>query len=349
MKRYDWLRKAAAVLFVGMLLIAAGCSSSSKESAEIDPPPFDLTTLAEQWEAIDQEMDITGGSTFKTTIYAEDPNGYLVPISLKIPFVERTAAQTLAYMTKGGPVEEMLPEGFNVLLPEGTEAVGIDIDEGIATVDFNAQFLNYEAHEERKLMESIVWTLTEMDHVDEVRVWVDGRPLNEMPVNGLPMNGNLSRAMGINLEYAKGVQLSQSMPVTLYFPSTSDDLEHYFVPVTRLIKKSDSVTEDLIHELIFGPSSTISGLQPVLASQVQLMNVTERDDTIEVQFSDTLIGEEEAIPAAALQSIVLSLTETTGAEQVQIRVNGHKEVLSSDGMDLSEPVNRPTTINPLDV
>lgn len=322
--RLKWITILLMVIFV-----VVGCSDKSNESAEIDPPPYDLAALSEQWETTDPDGTDERTSTFHATIYAADADGYLAPMSMDIPFVERTATQTLAYMTKGGPGEQLLPDDFQMLLPEDTEVIGMDIAEGLATIDFSPEFANYEPEVERQLLESIVWTLTEHDNIQTVQIWMDGRPLKEMPVGGLPMSYALSRTMGINLEYAHGVHPSEAMPVTLYFQNESSDLGTYFVPVTRMIKKTETVFADVVQQLISGPTTT-KGLKAIAPSETQLLNVTERDGTVELKFSESVLGDAETISAQMLQSLTLSLIETTDADKIEVQIDGYQDVMTSD-------------------
>src|SRR5690606_35507681 len=118
-----------------------------------------------------------------------------------------------------GAGAQTLPPGFVNLLPKGTTIKGIDInpESKVATVDFSKEFNNYDPANERKIVEAVTWALTEYANVKEVKIWVEGKPLTEMPQAGLPIDGTLSRAVGINLEKAEDAEFGQTTPVTLYF------------------------------------------------------------------------------------------------------------------------------------
>ncbi|MNU06339.1 Spore germination protein GerM [compost metagenome] len=44
-------------------------------------------------------------------------------------------------------------------------------------VDFSKEFNNYKAEDERKVLEAVVWTLTELDNVEKVSIRVEGKEL----------------------------------------------------------------------------------------------------------------------------------------------------------------------------
>src|SRR5690606_13214801 len=114
--------------------------------------------------------------------------------------------RALESLVKDGPYAKLIPEGFTGVLPEGTEveAVTLQKDQQLAIVEFTEPFTNYDARDERKIMEALAWTLTENPDVQQVQLWVDGAKLNEMPVDGTPLDRPLTRALGINLEISSG-------------------------------------------------------------------------------------------------------------------------------------------------
>jgi germination protein M len=350
MKPYKWIQWGAVTGAV--VLLASGCSTLGLgQKTQIDPPPagYDSTATAtvQTKEVTAKPADIKDAQ--QTTVYLEDANGYVAPVTLALPKSQAAAAQALQYMVEGGPVQDMLPSGFAAPLPKGTKMT-VNVKDNTATVDFSKEFLSYNAQDERKMLEAITWTLTGFPSISQVKLTVQGNPLKEMPENATPLDEPLTRAMGINIEKGDGVDYGQSTPVTLYFVNQTDPNYKYYVPVTRLVKRTDNVAEAVIEQLIQGPSVTASsrGLISVLPPSLELKNdVKIQGDVATVNFSDQLLGEEKKAPAEALQEVVLSLTENTGATSVQIEVNGDTKVTSTDSKSYSKPVTRPDHLNPV--
>jgi germination protein M len=342
--------KITAVLGISAML-TAGCSlfGPANESTSIDPPPQSEPALetkpAGEAPLSGEQAQAPGDAVASVdrTVYLLDANGYVVPVSLTLPKEEGVAKQVLSYMVKGGPVEGMLPQGFAAVLPEGTKILGMVIKDGTATVDFSKEFKNYDAKDEKKIMDAITRALTEFPNIKNVSIWVSGKPLSEMPVNNTPVS-RLDRNHGVNVELAEGAIPGQTSAVTVYFQSQLDDKRTYYVPVTRLIPKTKDLARAVVEELIKGPKEG-SPLFSALLSTTKVLDVRESDGTVTVNLSSDILkydSGKEANPES-LESLVLSLTENTGFNKVQLLVEG--KPISGGSFDFSKPVVRPLTIN----
>ena len=284
------------------------------------------------------------------TVYLLDENNYLAPVTLRTTLGEKEqlGKKALEMMVDGGQYADQLPSGFRGVLPKGTEVLGYSeaADKKLATVDFSQTFASYNAGDERKIVEAIAWTLTGMPNVQGVELRLGGAKLDEMPEQAYPLDRPLTRSVGINLEAADGVDYGQSVPVTLYFSSETPDGEMYYVPVTRLINRTDDVAKAAIDQLVLGPLEQ-SNLIGVMTPDVQVKSVTPQEDTVTVDLTDDGFTEGQPEPADMLQAIVLSVTENMGAAKVQIKLNGKTNILDENNVSYSEPVGRPAAINAL--
>lgn len=343
-----------AVLAGAIVLLASACSNSNSEQSQpIDPPPVSAEEMmnrvnggaATETSAAEASASEQDESATRVTLYHKSEQGYVAPVTLQVPNTESIAKQSLEFMVKGGPGEAYLPNGFQALLPEGTE-LSVDIAEKLAKVDFSREFLNYDAADERKILEAITWTLTSFPTIDQVELSVNGEKLTAMP-NGLPLNGALTRKMGINLEVANGVEIGRSTPVTLYFLNQTNPEQAYYVPVTRLVERTpqDELAGKALEELVKAPSD-YKGLVSVLAADAKLLEMSQSVDQelLTVDFDEGLLDANDYVSAAAVHSVVLSLTENTGANQVQILVNGEASVQTEE-QSFAEPVTRPVHVN----
>jgi germination protein M len=333
------------------MLVSGGCSigKTAEDNSGIDAPPAGTYSDADLG-AINPK-DATSGAQdaaklMEVTLYVRDPNGFVAPLSVRLPYSPDVAKKTLEYMVDGGPGQAFLPKGFSNLLPKGTIVKGIRLqpDQKLAVVDFSKEFADYNVQDERKIMEAVTWALTGFPNVEKVQLWLEGSALKEMPVDGTPMDEPLSRAMGINLERADGVDYGRSTPVTLYFQNQTGDNFKYYIPVTRLIGRTGDIEKAVVQELIKGPQG-VKGLASVINPETKMLGVTQQNDLVTVNFTDTLLGADHTAPAESLQAVVLSLTENTGADKVQIMVNGETTVVANDKSSFSKPVDRPVHVN----
>ncbi|MED4912136.1 GerMN domain-containing protein [Brevibacillus centrosporus] len=344
------ISQATAVLGVSALLLSGcGLFGPEKEATSIDAPPQsqvavdvpDLTSPDNGAATEGTETVVQG--TAERTVYLQDPNGYVVPVSLTLPKEEGVAKQILSYMVKGGPVESLLQGGFTAILPQGTEVKGLVIKNGVATVDFSKEFKTYEEKDEKRILDAVTRAMTEFSNVKTVQIWVNGTPLTEMPAASTPIT-QLDRGHGVNLELADGAIPGNTSSVTVFFQGQLDDSRTYFVPVTRLVPATADIAKATVEELIKGPKEG-SQLFSSLLRTTRVLDVKQEKDLLTVNLSNDILKYDEGKEASpdALESLVLSLTESTGAPKVQLLVEG-KPLTNGD---YTKPVSRPVQLNPL--
>lgn len=345
---WKWDRKVTTLVVIVILIAVAFIGTNFFGPKEIDPPQVSYT-LGEYEDYLGTQKNSLGGEITLTSkmIYLLDANGYVVPVSMLIPYTESIAQQVLTYMVKGGPVEVMLPPGFSAPLPEGTTFT-INIQDGVATVDFNKNFRNYDAEQEQAILEAITWALTEFETIDKVRLSINGEMLDHMPLAHTPV-GMLSRENGINLELATDAVPGKTTAVTLYFEGEDPTGEfQYFVPVTRLIPQTQDVMRATLEELISGPKAG-SGLVYSLNPTTKVLDTYITNGVAIVDFNEMIQGIADFditghSATRGLQSVVLSLAATHKVNRVQIMVNGEATLLT-DSIDFTQPVSVPKNIN----
>lgn len=358
-----WLGVSVALA----LAVLSGCSLGSKEEpvdltppntvewddeVKIDNPAETAEEPTDQEGAEKSGETASGVATTTLTLYFLDRNGYVVPVAMKVPKVEGIAQQALHFMTKGGPGEELVPEGFSAVLPPNTEmTVNIKPEEKLARVDFSKEFTNIPAGQEKKVLEAVTYTLTQFPNVDQVEITVNGYPLTEL--GDYPVNQPLKReTLGLNMELSDEAQPGQTTAVTLYFQGINQVGDSYLVPVTRLIPRVTDPEEKAlrtVQELIRGPRED-SKLTSSLMRSMKVLDVQLRDDRVVANLDEHFLSylslSEPADMNPSLESLVLSLTENTGSQEVQVLVNGETAV-TVNGQPLDQPLTRPTWVNPL--
>lgn len=333
-------KAAACALLMPLALTGCFAGPNKNVSKPIDPPPSDSQVV----QAPVKQVQAKG---HRTELYLENQDDYVVPYTMKTPgkFVARTS---LEYLVDGGPESAMLPKGMKGILPKGTKIQGVSLKHGVATVSFSKEFCNYDATNESKMLNAITWTLTSFPNIKSVNIEVDGRNLAVMPKGKTPAQ-NLTRDDGINVEIASGVDISESMPVTLYFLSQADDDSITFVPVTRLVNRSSNIGQTVLKELVKGPAENSHLIGPLDVS-TQIKDVQVDGKMAIANFGKEILqyNDQTAASKSALESIVLSLTQNTTANKVKIMVDGKTTlgVISRQDKNGDLPISRPKQINP---
>ncbi|MBJ6362016.1 GerMN domain-containing protein [Paenibacillus sp. GCM10012307] len=347
MKRQRWMVKAVpAAIIAASLLITGGCGLFSKQaSTEIDPPP---AGLQENSKALEEGQALNQGEGNQLTVYLKDGNDYIAPVTLSVPLNgdKKPEQVALEVLVAEGPYANQLPEGFKPVISKGTVINKLDIitDQELAIVDWNEHFTDYNGPDERRIVEAVTWTLTGFPGIKQVQFWQEGEKLSEMPVDGFPLAQTLSRNVGINLERSEGIDLSRSTPVTLYFSSVTPADTQYYVPVTRLIDRSEDVATAALKELIAGPEAT-SPLNSVMTQDLEVGSIKIDKDIVTVDLQDQSYKDGQLMPSELIQSVILSLAENTGVSKVQVQLNGSDNVKDTDNRDYSQPVDRPVHVN----
>lgn len=369
MKPMQQIRGISAVCLLAVPLALSGCGLFGSESASIDAPPPEVeaqmlqtsggTTLdSGVFGPVTQEdtQTATKGSTKsaqgtasgdRTTVFLEDGNGLLAPVSLNLPKSKDASSalkNSLMALVSKGEYASSVPKGFQGVLPAGTE-VSVTVDKSnLAVVEFNSEFNNYDPADERKILEAITWTLTGQDEIKGVQLWVDGKKLTEMPLQGTPLDRPLSRTMGINLP-KQGPLLMNSSAVTVYFSTTSPDGIQYYVPVTRFVPAGQEQLTAALNELIAGPESG-NGLEMVMTQGTILDSVDAgQNGVVTVSLTDDMFTDGKGVPAEMLESVVLTVAQNSDDSLVQIRLNGKESITDTDNVDYSKPVSAPEYLN----
>lgn len=341
------MKKLKVLLLIMLsLIVVAGCNSSDQAEKELEDIDAPIEQHDEEEKDTEEETE-EDRETVARELYLLTEDGIVVPQTFELPKTNEVAAQALEYLVDGGPITNLLPNGFEAVLPAGTEIIGVDLDEeGTLIVDLSEEFKEYDGDKEQQIIQAMTYTLTQFDNVERVKLWVNGFEQNEMPVNGMPIQNGSSRANGINILDTDAVDLINSQAVILYYPSQIGS-NIYHVPVTQHVElEGDNLNEEIVRTLLDGPTYE-SGLLHVFNPNIELLNVNETDDGIlHVEFSEEILANvnEAYIADEVIETLVLSLTDQPEVSGVTISVENIEQIFNEQGVPYSEPVTRETFV-----
>ena len=220
-----------------------------------DTPPVSASTSA----AADVEM-------VSTVCWYEDGDGYLVPVTRRIPMQDGIAKATLALMVESSENDLAAARmGLTNVIPEGV-TIDLDIAGGKARVDLSEEALNCASAEEELLMvQGVAATLCGFETVEEVSFLFDGQKRSQL-THGTDVSGVFTED-SVNIEsVATFSDSANADAVQLYFPSASDRM---LVPVTRTVFSPADLPTGELREL------TLEDLEAELA-QAMLVSIYER-------------------------------------------------------------------------
>ena len=282
------------------------------------------TTSREMYETTSlpvTETSAGGGDveTIPTVVFYEDGDGYLVPVTRRIPKTEGVAKATLALMVKSGSNDmEAARLGLRTVIPEGT-TFDVDIQNGKARVDVSKEaLLCASADAECLMVDAIANTMACFSTVDEVSLLFDGQKRSKLTF-GTDVSGVFA-GTAVNLESVETLA-SDADSVRLYFPSQTGRL---LVPVTRTVfSVSDPATALL--ELAKGPQPD-SGLENARPNDCGIRSVTMKDGVVTVDFSNEFRQIVSASDGGrqAVRAILFTCSQFPGVNRVELLVEGEK-------------------------
>jgi germination protein M len=279
-----------------------------------------------------------------TVLYYKDDKGFLIPVMRKIPWTEGIAKATLSALIDTPANREDIHEiGLLPVIPANTEIHGITINNGLCKIDFTGDFLNYSnKKEEDALINSIVYTLTEFPTIDNVQIMIDGRIHQEL-VCGTKINKPLTRD---NINYIGTIPGKHK--VVVYYESTTNGLETYFVPITKTIEKKEHVgvnVLDALDTLVQGPPEGL-GLFSDIPKGTRVVGVDVNDSIAHINLTEEIleITENQEIVKNVVKSFGLTVKEQyKDIVGVKLFVNG--EEIKIGDVKKEDPMVVPTFAN----
>jgi germination protein M len=342
--------KARVLLLLGVccsLFVLAACFDGEQSSVEMDPPE-NAEAVNEDEENVpdtDQEEYTSeiGLDTVARELYLIDANGMVASQMIELPLLDsqEVATQVLEYLVVDGPVTEIIPNGFRAVLPAGTEILGLNLEEdGTMIVDLSEEFTDYAPADELKIVESVTHTLTQFDNVEQVKLWVNGMPLAEMPVNGTPLGSGYSRANGINITSSDVTDFLKSEAVTMYYPASLQE-NRYYVPVTQYVETlKGNEFQSIIDSLISGPGFGTNVVHVFNTGVTLVEEPVLNEGILELTFNEAVLQDADTTVIAdeVVETIVRTLTAIEEIEAVDIKVQNKDQLNNENGESYSEPV-----------
>lgn len=251
-------------------------------------------------------------------IYLLNSNGYLVKsrILLESSDLEKKIREILAQLTVQD--DNYFPKGLFPYIPKDTKILNVLCGEKQVSVDFSKEFLDMSVDLEKQIVSGIVYSILDLDDIQEVIILVEGQLLKEYPNTHEALPSPLTRDIGINTEY-NITSRNDISKVVIYYLSEIDD-ELYYVPVTKYVNDERDKIKIIIDEL---SSSYIyeTNLMSFLHSNVELLDYYEQENVLFLNFNDYLFDSSDKVLEEVLYSIAYSVFANYDVSMVMFEVN----------------------------
>lgn len=216
-------------------------------------------------------------------------------------------------------------EGFSPIIPENTKILNLALENEILTINFSKEFLTISKENEEKMLEAIIYSLTELKEIKKIKILVENNPLTKLPNSNKKIPEFLDKTYGINKIYNLD-SIKETSKTTIYYLSKINDY-YYYVPVTKVSNEKLERVEIIIKELKSTPIYH-TNLISYLAASTNITNYELLENAISLSFNNYLIAnmKEEEILEEVKYSIALSLRDTYGVNEVIFNIPDEENI-----------------------
>ena len=303
----------------------------------------DVQRVSISYPGASEPMILTGNDVFLTDtgmlpqeemviLYFPDGNRrYLVRETVAVDAVyaadkPRCIVQQLLSAKEGGQSTSCIPDG--------TELLGITVENGICTVNLSSQFsddLEQSFASERMAIYSIVNSLTELPEIDTVDFLISGAPLETLYLMDLS-SGVVRDETILATASEKGVA-----DITIY-PLCDNNGLLAAIPLTLEISDEQNIADAALDSLMHYEGR--NGMQACIPTGTKLLSLRMENSTcvldLTAEFLDGCAGESEEI--IAVRSIVATMCALPGIRSVEILVEGREPIYRDSTLsDVHQP------------
>ena len=243
-----------------------------------------------------------------SSIYLLDENDLLVKTKVFLD-ENKTSDKVLAIVDSLTlKKDNIFPDKLRGVINSNVKVNKVSLDNDTVIVDFDKNFLKINKNSLEKVVEALVYSITELKDVNNVKITVDS-----CDVDGY--SGLLNRSMGINKEYDY-TSFKNLNRVVIYYNEIIDD-DIYYVPVTKYINtdkdKVDIIVEELTTSYIYQDN-----LGSILDEELKLTNKEFIDDLLILDFNLDLSKAKEEV----LYTLSYSLFDNYDINTISFKCQG---------------------------
>ncbi len=181
---------------------------------------------------------------------------------------------------------------FYTLIPKNTKVNSLKIEKDNVYIDFSKEFLSVNKYLEESMIEAIVYTLTEINGINNIYITVDGKELKNLPNSNKEIDYPLTRNIGINKEYDL-TSFNNINKTTVFFTKEQGDVT-YYVPVTK-INNLESEKIDIIIEELKSSINAQNNLNGYLNDNVELVSYEKDNDKMNLVFNNYIFSDNKIL------------------------------------------------------
>lgn len=181
---------------------------------------------------------------------------------------------------------------FSPIIPKNTKVNSIKVDKNNIYIDFSKDILNVSKYNEELMIESIIYTITDINGIDNVYLSINKEPLKILPKSNKEIPYPLNRGYGINKKYDLD-SLNNITKTTVYFNKSYDDIE-YLVPITKVMNTTSEKIDIIIEELKSIVNAQYN-LNSYIPNNLEVVSHEVTDDKMNLIFNEFILDKEKSV------------------------------------------------------
>ena len=282
---------------------------------------FSLSFLNDE-KALRVNMEIVHDNCVNTSdIYLLGENGYLIRKSILLDkdTVRENVLKIVDELTESDTTK--FSNGFRGVIPKECSVLDVIVGSNLVTLNFSKEFLNVLEEHEKKMIESVVFSVLDYTKLDGVVILVEGELLTEYPNSKEKLDKVLTKNIGINKQYNIKSR-DNLLSVVLYYVVDIDG-DNYYVPVTKYLNNTKEKIDIIVEELV-NDNINDAGLMSFLNNKVELIEYDEANNVMVLNFNEYLFDYNNFVLDEVLYSISYSVFENYDVNMVMFEVNGEE-------------------------
>ena len=243
--------------------------------------------------------DITNLST--DSIYLINKDNYLVKTDIFIDSnkLEDKIKKIINYLTID---YNKVPLGFNGYIPKDIKLIDFNIEANSLVLNFSNEFKDNE----EIIITGIVYSMLEIDEINEVSFLVENKPYKNY--------NNLNKDIGINKDilYTKRKDIEK---IVVYY---LDKTDNYYVPVTKYLNNNKEKIEVILEEL----KNTKKNLISYINYNTELLDYSEEANLLILNFSKDIKDDNKDSFDKVLNTISYSVFDNYDVNMVMFKIEG---------------------------
>lgn len=253
-------------------------------------------------------------------IYVMDQNRYVARTSVIKSNTDDEIRYIIDTLTIGSLSAHYLPNGFTGIIPHNTKLIDYSLENKLLKLNFSKELLNVSTENEEKLIESLIYSLCELEGVAQIMIFIEGESLTKLPKSQKSLPLILDKSYGINKIYNFD-NIKDTSKTTIYYIGKYND-NVYYIPITKVTNDTVEPVEVIVNELKSTPIYE-TNLISYLNASYELQDYEVLENSITLSFNNTILANlnDEDINEEVRYTLSLSLRDTYDIDNVVINLN----------------------------